>query len=38
MNAVGADIYGGNDACREDHDVTSVQMAKLIFMNVTVVA
>ncbi len=38
MNAVGADIYGCNDACRKDHDVTLVQTAKLIFMNVTVVA
>lgn len=38
MNAVGADIYGGNDACRKVHDVTMVHVAKLIFMNVTVVA
>ena len=38
MNTVGADIYSCNDACRKDHDVTLVQTAKLIFMNVTVVA
>jgi hypothetical protein len=38
MNTVGADVYSCNDACRKDHDVTLVQTAKLIFMNVTVVA
>lgn len=38
MNAVGADIYSCNDACRKDHDVTLVQKAKQILMNVTVTA
>jgi hypothetical protein len=38
MDAVGADIYGSNDAWRNAHAVTMVPRGKLIFRNVTVVA
>lgn len=38
MNAVGANIYGSDDASGNAHTVTMVPRGKLIFRKVTVVA